>query len=116
MIGLQISTTGQMGSGKRLVFIQWKKERKAVFFLHFSGFSSPSVMLMPLSNITSDSFDNAVTKANGTSDMCITIFVTTSLIMSAKPDISLKPISDIGKPSRMRKREHPGSLSDLSSD
>ena len=49
-------------------------------FLLFSGFSTLSVMPMFLLNITPDSFDNAVTMMDGTSDVCTTTSVVTLLV------------------------------------
>ena len=52
-----------------------------------SGFSSPSVILISLSELESVSFDYAVTitMANASSNVCSTTYVTTSLIVSANP-------------------------------
>ena len=52
-----------------------KEERKAKYSSSsFSGFISPSVMPIPSSSITSDSFDNAVTMTNTTPNVCTTTF------------------------------------------
>ena len=93
-----------------------RKEVKSSFSFPFSGFSSPSVIPIPISNITFDSFDIVITITNASSDAFATTFVTTSLVVSAKPYISHKQISDSREPSRKRKREHSGSSSDLSCD
>ena len=61
-----------------------------------------SVMLIILSSLITSSFDNAVGTTYATSStVCITTYVTTLPVMSAKLDVSFKPLSDSSdKPSR----------------
>ena len=82
----------------------------------FSGFNSASVMPIPLLEMQSDLFNNAGTMTNASSNVFTATFVTTFLVVLAKPYISPKSIADSDEPSRKRKRECSGSSSDLSHD
>ena len=74
----------------------------------FSGYSFPDVILMPLSSISYRSFDVAVAITNTISTtVCAATCVTTSLIMSAKLDVSRKPffLDLLNEPNRKKKKK-----------
>ena len=73
-------------------------------------------MPIPILGIITSSFDTAVSNTKTSSNMRTTTYVVTSQVISVKPNISHKPISDSGKPNRERNREHFGSLTSLPLD
>ena len=73
-------------------------------------------MPVPLSEMQASSLDSSVTMNNASSNVCATTFVTSSPVVSVKPNVSPKPISDSDEPGKKRKRERSGSLSGLSQD
>ena len=90
MIAAQIAKIGPMRGGEEVIAYHEKlaiqqekeKERKAVFLSLpplFRIFNTQCYAMFLL-NITPDSFDNAVTMMDGTSDVCTTTSVVTLLV------------------------------------
>ena len=68
-------------------------------------------MPVPLSELESNSYDNAYAMTNVSSNVCTMTYVTTVPIVSGKSYVSPKPISDSYEPSGKRsEKERSGSL------
>ena len=93
-----------------------KKELKAKSSSCFLGLTLPFIMPVPLSKMQAISYDASVSMTNASSDMCTTTFVITFLVVSVKPYVPPKPISNSGEPNGKRKGELSGCLLGLCHD